>query len=529
MSVRITDLSFHWPSGRVIFDHVDAVFSDGVTGLVGDNGIGKTTLLRLIVGDLQPTAGHVTVTGRVGYLPQDLVFEPSATVADAIGIRHLVDQIRAVEAGDPDADVASIADDDWLVENRAVSMLDRLDLPGVDVDRPLGTLSGGEVMLVGLAGLLFESPDVLILDEPTNNLDTRHRTTVLDLLRTFSGPTIVVSHDRGLLEHVDHVTEIDRHQIRVLAGNLEQYEAVREHERDIADQRVKDAERDVRRQQREFQEALIKVDRRERFGKKMTEQKRRPKVIMNELKRRSQVTSARLRYRHQDDLDYARQRRDTAADLASTVDRIQIELPDTTVATNKVVLVLDDLTLANGTPITASIHGPERIALTGANGAGKTTLLRTIAGDIEPVAGTCTVRVPIGYLTQRHEHLDEQLSVLDNVQRRAPTTNPQHIRSALAHLSFTGELPHQSVRTLSGGERFRAALSAILLTEPSPQLLLLDEPTNNLDFASVDTLVEALNAYRGALIVATHDQPLIERVGINRTITLDDLPCSPFG
>ena len=166
------------------------------------------------------------------------------------------------------------------------------------------------------------------------------------------------------------------------------------------------------------------------------------------------------------------------------------------------------------------VRGPERIALTGRNGAGKTTLLRTIVGEIPPVSGQAKAAVPVRYLPQRLDILDPALTVVQNVARAAPDATGNQIRARLARFLFRGSGADQVAGTLSGGERFRAVLAALLLAQPPPQLLLLDEPTNNLDMASARQLSEALSCYQGALLVASHDVPFLRSIGISRWLGL---------
>ena len=167
------------------------------------------------------------------------------------------------------------------------------------------------------------------------------------------------------------------------------------------------------------------------------------------------------------------------------------------------------------------VRGPERIALTGPNGAGKTTLLRAIAGLASPPGVGVRLGAVVGYLPQRLDILDDSLTVVDNVRAAAPAASVNEVRASLARFLFRGERADRVAGTLSGGERFRAVLAALLLAQPAPQLLLLDEPTNNLDMASVRQLSQALEGYRGAILAASHDVPLLRSVGITRWLRLD--------
>jgi ATPase subunit of ABC transporter with duplicated ATPase domains len=166
------------------------------------------------------------------------------------------------------------------------------------------------------------------------------------------------------------------------------------------------------------------------------------------------------------------------------------------------------------------LRGPERVALVGPNGSGKTTLLRTIVGELEPVAGEVQRPVPLRYLPQRLDLLDEELSVVANAARFAPEATENALRARLARFLFRGGRSDQPVGTLSGGERFRATLAALLLAEPAPQVLLLDEPTNNLDLAGVRQLTTALAGYKGALVVVSHDPRFLAEIGIDRTVSI---------
>jgi ATPase subunit of ABC transporter with duplicated ATPase domains len=184
------------------------------------------------------------------------------------------------------------------------------------------------------------------------------------------------------------------------------------------------------------------------------------------------------------------------------------------------VLTTDALVIRTGARVALDLRGPDRIAVVGPNGAGKTTLLDTVAGTLEPRSGSVRTHVPTALLPQRLDLLDADLSVVDNVVRRAPGVDITVIRAQLARFLFRGAAAEQLVGTLSGGERFRATLAALLLTDPAPQLLLLDEPTNNLDLTSYDALVSALSAYRGALLVVSHDPRFLGDIRVDRTLEL---------
>jgi ATPase subunit of ABC transporter with duplicated ATPase domains len=461
-AIVVDDLQFAWPDGEVVFEGLSFVVGPGRTGLIGANGSGKSTLLRLLAGELAPTGGSVRVAGSLGHLPQDLTLDAGLPVDEVLGITRARRALQAIERGQATADRFAAVGDDWDVEERARATLDRLGLAHLDLDRRVGEVSGGEAVLLGLAARFLRRPDVLLLDEPTNNLDLDARRRLYDAVTAWPGVMVIVSHDRALLELVDQVADLRDGTLGWYGGNLTAYEQAVAVEQEAARRLVRTAASDVQRQQRELRDARIKLDRRRRYGQKMWDQKREPKIIMGARKRQAEVAAGKHRGMQ-----------------------------------------------------------PERVALLGANGAGKTTLLETVVGALDPLAGAVTVAVPVRYLPQRLDLLDDAASVAANAARFAPGASDNAVRARLARFLFRGPRADQPVGTLSGGERFRATLAALLLAEPAPQLLLLDEPTNSLDLASTRQLAQALAAYRGALLVASHDLPFLRTIGITRWLRLE--------
>ncbi|GHD23974.1 ABC-F family ATP-binding cassette domain-containing protein [Streptomyces galbus] len=522
-SIACTSLSFAWPDGTPVLDGLDVSFGPGRTGLVGVNGSGKSTLLKLIAGELTPLDGSVRVAGEIGYLPQNVTLDTRLRVDQALGIAGRRAALHAIEAGDVRPEHFEAVGDDWDVEERALATLGELGLGHIGLDRTVGEVSGGESVLLRLAALLLRRPDVLLLDEPTNNLDLYARRRLYAAVASWPGVLVVVSHDRELLDLVDQIADLRGGEVVWYGGNYTAYEEALAVEQEAAERMVRVAEADVRRQKRELTDAQVKLARRKRYGQKMWEQKREPKIVMGARKRAAQESAGKHRILHEERLAEARERLDEAVDAVRDDDEIRVELPHTAVPPGRGVLSLRELRLVYGTPVTVSLdlHGPERVALVGRNGAGKTTLLRTVAGELAPAAGEAHAHVPLRFLPQRLDVLDDALTVAENVARFAPGATNNRVRARLAHFLFRGARADQKAGTLSGGERFRAALAALMLAEPAPQLLMLDEPTNNLDMASVRRLTSALESYQGALVVASHDLPFLESIGITRWLLLD--------
>jgi ATPase subunit of ABC transporter with duplicated ATPase domains len=532
MSVVLSDLSFSFPNGRVVLSGLNATFGPGRTGLIGVNGSGKSTLLRLITGALRATSGSVTVAGEVGYLPQDLTLDTGASVASLLGIAPALDAIAAIEAGDVRPELFDAVSDDWDVADRALAWLSRLGLGHVGLDDRVGRLSGGEAVLTALAALFLRRPPVIVLDEPTNNLDLDARRRLHAAVESWPGVMLIVSHDRELLALMDQIAELTGDSLRLYGGNLEVYEAQLATEQAAARRAVTSAEAGVRREKRDLMANQTKQARRDRQGRALAASGSLSRAAASERKRAAQETAGRSREIGLERVAAAEARLAEAEEAVRDDDTIRISLPGTAVPAGRTVLTvrgLDGAWLPWQSAAVSSdevpgaldelvVRGPERVALTGPNGAGKTTLLRHVTGELDGLPVRLTGAV--GYLPQRLDVLDESASVVENVRAVAPAASVNEVRAGLARFLFRGARADQPAGTLSGGERFRAVLAALLLAQPPPQLLLLDEPTNNLDMASVRQLSEALSCYQGALLVASHDVPFLRSTGISRWLWL---------
>lgn len=526
-SVVLTDVSFSWPDGTAALDHISAAFGTGRTGLVGANGTGKSTLLKLITGELTPVAGTVTTNGAVDYLPQNLVLTTEASVSDLLGVTDTLHALRAIEAGSVETRHFDALDEAWDCEAQARTALDDVGLATVGLDRTVGTLSGGEAVLTAVAGLRLRSnrsDGVVLLDEPTNNLDRHARHDLYDAVTTWPGALIVVSHDVTLLDLMDDTAELRLGNLEMFGGGYSDYRRQVDQEQMAAEQALRTAEQTLRTEKRQRAEAQTKLARRQRYARTDFVNKRKPKMIMNQRKTEAQVSAGKLRGDLDEKVAAAQREKQRQEERLRHESVIRIALPDPGVpAGRRLVEFRDD----RGTSVV--LQGPERVALTGPNGVGKTRLLevlvrQALSGDGS--AGTQNgVRASaftdrIGYLPQRLDHLDDDATVIDTVRAATPNSPVEQVRASLARFLFGEDRVHWRVGDLSGGERFRVALARILLAEPAHQLLVLDEPTNNLDLDSVDALVSALEDYHGGLIVVSHDDAFLDRMGIDTWVEL---------
>ncbi|HEY3408702.1 MAG TPA: ABC-F family ATP-binding cassette domain-containing protein [Propionicimonas sp.] len=507
---------------RPLFSGLDLTLAPGdVTALVGPNGSGKTTLLRIIAGEHAPDAGTVRVApphATVGYLPQS---PPTAdeSILDYVrrrtGVATAQRQFEEAAAGladhPGDGDAYTLALDRWLnlggadLEVRLAEVLAGVGLD-VAIDRPLGSLSGGQASRAGLASILVSRHDLLLLDEPTNNLDLGGVDAITDFVRGFAAPVLVASHDRAFLDAVaTTVLELDLPQQAVnhYTGGWSEY-------------------REARALARSQAEAAYEAfaSRRE----DLVQQARRK----TEWAREGRAKSARLgpgmklekKYRE----DRARRMDQRAARVRDAVQRLpEVEQPrkewdlrytiTPAPPSADVVLTLDQVVARNGAfsvgPVSAQVGRGERVALVGANGSGKTTLLAALLGDRPAAAGRISwgTRVALGRLDQSRDAIGGPGQLLDQVMAALGTTDAAGTRTLLAKFGLGAEHVGRAGETLSLGERTRAALA--VLQGRAVNVVVLDEPTNHLDTSAIEQLQAALVEFAGTLLIVTHDRALL--------------------
>lgn len=547
--LSLSSVGFTWPDGTPVLTDVTAVYGLGLHGIIGSNGSGKSTLAQLIVGGLSPTEGSIQAPNHLSLLRQDLGLTSSTTVADLLGISGIVRAIDAVSEGDVSEETFETIGEDWDIAERADAELAKAGLPHLELTRPVATLSGGQAVRVALVGLRLSRAEAVILDEPTNNLDGEARAELHRLLDDMRHrmPVLVISHDRELLDRCESISELrpasPRSSASVLdytPGNYTAWEESVEAAAVVARRRVREAESSLAREKRDRIAQQTRQSRDERRGRKFHENKRKPAIAMNGDKMTAEISSAKARATMADRENTAKTRLAEAEESLREDASVYLELPDTAVGNGVKTLELqlsDEPERDDDNPLSTQerhviLTGPEHLHIAGRNGSGKSTLLHAIAAAPElrpetPVAYPgmdrlyrVTHRVsPVGYLPQRIE-LNPSRTVLDVVAEANPNASEQQLRDDLARLLFRRDRVFSSVGDLSGGERFRVALARILLSSPAPRLLLLDEPTNNVDMATVEWLVGALAAFRGCLVVVSHDESFLAEIRIDRTIRL---------
>ena len=506
--------------GRVTLEDASFMVRAGdKVGLVGRNGAGKTSLLKVLAGEAPPAAGRVTVQGRLGFLTQD----PRALrqIAEAQGsgttaLNHVLsgrgldeaaermEKLRlAMEESPSERAVArySRAEDafsalnGYAAESEVRQLVAGLGLTAGRVDLPLKVLSGGERRRVELARILFAGSDVLMLDEPTNHLDSDAKNWLMGFLRDYRGALLVVSHDLELLdEAITRVLHLDEGEIVEYKGTYSQYREARK----------ADEER-----------------RRKVVGRQQAEIKR----LSDLAESMRHQTAKRARTAKSLDKRVERLRADAVSGPSKGDRRYKVRFPEPPRA-GRVVIEAEGLAQAYGGPpvfedVSFAVERGQRLLIMGLNGAGKTSLLRILAGRAQPVAGEYRTGfgVSLGYYAQEHEGIRAGETVLAHM-REASDVPEIDLRNLLGMFGLSGEIAFQDAGTLSGGEKTKLALAQLVAGRHN--LLLLDEPTNNLDPPSREGIGAALASWPGAMVIVSHDVGFVARLAPNRVLLMPD-------
>lgn len=504
-----------------ILNNVSFHVEDGEkAAIVGANGVGKSTLLKIIIGELTPDDGSVTISKdkTMGYLAQHQSIDGSNTIYEEVlsvkqDVMALELSIRQLEIDMKNAK-GDVLDEmlerytrlnhefeqqnGYAVRSEITGVIKGLGFTEEEFDKKISSLSGGQKTRVALCRLLLTNPDILLLDEPTNHLDLPSISWLETYLKNYQGSVIIVSHDRYFLDKiVTKVIEIDRGNVTVFSGSYSDYSVKKAALRDAEMKAYLNSQREIKHQQ-EVIDKLKQFNREKSIKRAESREKLLSKM---EVVDKPLSVSAGMR----------------------------IDLEPSVVSGND-VLTVTDLSKSFGnnhlfSNINFEIKRGERVALIGANGTGKTTILKIINGIIDADSGTCRLgaNVTCGYYDQEHQVLDMNKTLFDEIQDTYPDMNNTKVRNVLAAFLFTDDDVFKRIGELSGGERGRVLLAKLMLSNAN--FLLLDEPTNHLDMASKEILESALNKYTGTCFFVSHDRYFINTVATrildlrNNTIT----------
>ncbi|MBD8388222.1 ABC-F family ATP-binding cassette domain-containing protein [Dysgonomonas sp. BGC7] len=530
MGITVNSLSYIHPDRESLFSNISFAIEQGQkASLVGDNGTGKSTLLRIIAGQLSPSAGDIIMSDMPYYIPQHLLQYDTYTIAQALQVETKLVAFYAILGGDDSEQAYINLDDDWEIESRVETALTHWGLPHLDVLKPMGTLSGGEKTKVFLSGIDIHQPGIVLLDEPSNHLDIASRDILYDFVSKSKATTLIVSHDRSLLNMLDYTLELRANAVEPYGGNYDFYKEQKEMALNALHNQLSESEKALKQMKQKAREVAEQRQKSESKGRRQGKSGGMARIVAGGLKRKSEESTAKLKSIHEERME------DVSANLTAIREQIKketllkIDLRDSELHTGKILIDAKSVNFSYSEqpiwnkPLSLQIRSGDRLRIEGKNGTGKTTLIKLLLGKLQPTEGEI-LRAAFEYLyiDQEYSLINNHLTVFEQVQQYNDRHLPEHDLKMLLHYhQFTHDLWNRQCGQLSGGEKMKLLLCCLSVRNNMPDMLILDEPTNNLDVRSQETLTEAIKSFRGSVIIISHDRYFIEEARTGSSIVLE--------
>lgn len=526
MQLNLTDISYVHPDGETLFNKINFSLSKKVTAFVGNNGSGKTTIFKMISGELNPSSGKIIKSGDFYLLPQNLDQYSDYTLSEILGVDKKLDALEKITQGTASEKDFEIFSNSWEIEKELEKVLKKINLDKPDLSRKLKSFSGGEVSKIFFSSLIIKKPDLALLDEPTNNLDSDSRKFLYEFIKSYKGKIFVISHDVELLNLVDEIIEIHNGKLKIYGGNFEFFKTEREREKNrlISEHKKNVLER---------KNLKIEIQKRNEAGQKSFSQGRKnavktglPKMAADKRKQNAENTIAAKQKVGESKISSFDNKISDLEEKLFKDKIIKIDMAQSGKTVNKLLIQTQNLIPGYETPLwekglNIEIFNGDRLFISGSNGSGKTTLIKTLCSLHDKYSGSFKVKTKkVGLLNQNFLHLDENLNLYQTIKNASPAGTEEHeIRIRLGRFLFYGETVFKKVNQLSGGEKIRLSLLKMLISQ-NPEVLILDEPTNNLDLTGLEQLLQALNSFNGCLIVISHDRYFVKQLNISRKLKI---------
>lgn len=530
MSIIIKDLSYTHTDKEVLFSNLNLIINSGEkTALTGNNGCGKSTLMRILAGEASPGTGSVHCSGHLYYVPQHFGQYDDRTVAQVLGIDRKLTALHAILNGDTAEEHFARLDNDWNIEERTQAVLHAWHLNGISLLRPLEGLSGGEKTRLFLAGMELKEPDTLLLDEPTNHLDTAGRKRLYDFVHRTSATVLVISHDRTLLNLLPAICELSRNGLACYGGNYDFYKEQKEVHRNALQQQLEEKEKALRLARKTAREMEERKARQNTRGEKASIKKGIPRILLGGLKNHAENSSSKLSNVHAEKTDKIQQEITNLKGSLPQTNKLKTDFNASALHIGKILVTAQNInfhypdsnTNLWTVPLSFQLRSGNRFCIKGDNGSGKTTLLKLITGELTPTGGTIE-RADFTYI-----YLDQEYSLIQNeytVSEQAEAFNLRHLpehetKTILNRYLFPQDVWNKPCSKLSGGEKMRLAFCCLMIADNTPDLFILDEPTNNLDIESIEIITATIRNYQGTVLAVSHDRDFLKETRIEQEIS----------
>ena len=496
--------------------------------LIGNNGVGKSTLLKIIAGELQASAGLLKTDAKPYYVPQILGQFNHFTIAQALQVEDKLNALKNILDGNVTEENLEILNDDWTIEDRCNEALEYWQLTDLDLSQKLENLSGGQKTKVFLAGISIHQPELVLLDEPSNHLDLEARKLLYRFIQNTSSTLIIVSHDRKLLNLLNTVYELSKHGITVYGGNYDFYSQQKQIENNALQQDINSKEKALRKAREKERETLERQQKLDARGKKKQEKAGVSRIMMNTLRNNAENSTSKTKSIHAEKIGGISEELQGLRSGLPAIDKMKFGFDNTDLHKGKILFTATDINFGYEEELLwkknldFQILSGERIVFKGSNGSGKTTLIKIITGKLIPKQGQIyNADAKIVYIDQDYSLIENQLTVYEQAQKFNISGLQEHdIRMRLNRFLFSQNELEKPCSALSGGEKMRLMLCCLTINNQAPDIIILDEPTNNLDIQNIEILTAAVNEYQGTLIVVSHDEAFLEQINIERCVAL---------
>lgn len=525
----VQNVSYLHPNRDVLFEHLSfTINSHDKIALIGNNGTGKSTLLKLIASELQPAQGQIIKDVLAYYVPQIFGQYNHLTIAQALRVDEKLNALNCILAGAVAEQYFALLNDDWTIEERCEEALKYWQLDGLDLQQKMDTLSGGQKTKVFLAGIMIHEPELILLDEPGNHLDADGRKLLAEFIRVTKSTLLVVSHDRSLLNQFNTIYELDKKGVTVYSGNYDFYLEQKQIASDALCHDIQSREKALKKAREKERETMERQQKLDSRGKGRHEKEGVARIMMNTLRNQAEKSTAKIKSVHAEKIGGISNELQELRAALSDSDKMKFGFDNSTLHRSKVLFAAKDINLSFASQqlwpkgLSFEIRSGERIALKGANGSGKTTLIKLLLGALAPQSGTLYRAVDHAvYIDQDYSLINDNVNVYAQAEQYNTNALQEHeIKIRLNRFLFTKSDWDKPCHTLSGGERMRLMLCCLSIGHRSPDLIVLDEPTNNLDIQNIEILTTAINEYQGTLIVVSHDETFLAQTNIVRIIEL---------
>ncbi len=535
MSIIIRDLSYVHSDKEVLFQHLNLTVNPGdKMALTGNNGCGKSTLMRIIAGDLSPVGGTVTRPEHLYYVPQHFGQYDNRTIAQALRIDHKLEALHAILNGDVSEKHFTTLDDDWNIEERAQAALAAWGMSGTSLSRLMDGLSGGEKTRIFLAGMELHSPTAVLLDEPTNHLDTAGRKRLYEFVQRTSAAVLIISHDRTLLNLLPTICELSSNGLTHYGGNYDFFKEQKSIQLNALQEQMEEKQKALRLARKTARELAEQKAKQNVRGEKAAIKKGIPRIMMGAMKDKAEVSTNKLKSVHAEKSEKLQQEMQSIRSAIPLAEKLKTNFSTSALHEGKILVTATEMNFQYPDaeysmwqePLSFQLKSGDRFCIEGNNGSGKTTLLKLICGALSAGSGSLErIDFSFVYLDQEYSLIRNELSILEQAEHFNRRLLPEHeLKTILNRYLFPVATWNKSCSLLSGGEKMRLSFCCLMIADNTPDAFILDEPTNNLDIESIEIITATIRDYAGTVIAVSHDKEFLREINCMKNLLLSTNP-----